>query len=151
MGAAILLFFLDRQHASWPWYLTLLPGSWSRDARVNAGQGLLLESAYIYPPKLHQCRNCTHMRKLNSDVDHLVILYANTANLSDAVSCHHNACNPWLESWDVTIIYIEGAMTCVTAQWITVDHMTLCLAKWNLIWTAIFNSRVMIGESQTQS
>ena len=62
--------------------------------------------------------------------------------------CHVNmACYPWLETWDVAIIYTEGTRVCVTLQWISVDRMTLSPAKLNLIWTTIVNSRVMTGES----
>ena len=57
----------------------------------------------------------------------------------------------WLETWDVAILYTGGTRTCVTVQWMSVDNMTLSPAKLNLIWTATVNSRVMTGESQTQS
>ena len=40
---------------------------------------------------------------------------------------------------------------CVTVQCMSVDCMTLSPVKLNLIWTAAVNSRVMTGESQTQS
>ena len=59
------------------------------------------------------------------------------------------ACNQWLETWDVAIIYTRGTRICVTVQWMSVDCMTLCPAKLNLIWTDAVNSRVMTGESQT--
>ena len=50
--------------------------------------------------------------------------------------CHVNmACYPWLETWDVAIIYTEGTRVCVTLQWMSVDRMTLSPAKLNLIWT----------------
>ena len=99
------------------------------------------------PPFQH----CLHLRNLDSDLDYLLIFRCKHSQLPDA-QCHVNmACNQWLETWDVAIIYTGGTRICVTVQWMSVDCMTLSPAKLNLIWTAAVNSRVMTGESQTQS
>ena len=99
------------------------------------------------PPFQH----CLHMRNLDLDLDYLLIFRCKHSQLPDA-QCHVNmACNQWLETWDVAIIYTGGTRICVTVQWMSVDCMTLSPAKSNLIWTAAVNSRVMTGESQTQS
>ena len=91
------------------------------------------------------------MGNLDSDLDYLLIFRCKHSQLPDA-QCHVNmACNQWLETWDVTIIYTGGTRVCVTVQWMSVDCMTLSPAKLNLIWTAAVNSCVMTGESQTQS
>ena len=95
--------------------------------------------------------HCLHMRNSNSDLDYLSIFRSKHSQLLDA-QCHVNmACNQWLETWDVAIIYSGGTRICVTVQWISVDCMTLSPAKLNLIWTVTVNSCVMTGESQTQS
>ena len=99
------------------------------------------------PPFQH----CLHLRNLDSDLDYLLIFRCKHSQLLDA-QCHVNmACNQWLETWDVAIIYTGGTRICVTVQWMSVDCMKLSPAKLNLIWTAAVNSRVMTGESQTQS
>ena len=91
------------------------------------------------------------MRNSNSDLDYLFIFRCKHSQLQDA-QCHVNmASNQWLETWYVAIIYTGGTRICVTVQWMSVDCMTLSQAKLNLIWTATVNSRVMTGESQTQS
>ena len=95
--------------------------------------------------------HCLHMRNSNSNLDYLSIFRCKHSQLPDA-QCHVNmACNQWLETWDVAIIYTGGTRICVTVQWMSVDCMTLSPAKLNLIWTVTVNSRVMTGESQTQS
>ena len=99
-------------------------------------------------PRVH---HCLHMRNSNSNLDYLSIFRCKHSQLPDA-QCHVNmACNQWLETWDVAIIHTEGTRICVTVQWMSVDCMTLSPAKLNLIWTVTVNSRVMTGESQTQS
>ena len=54
-------------------------------------------------------------------------------------------CNPWLETWDVAIIYTGDTRICVTVQWTTVYDMTLSPAKLNPIRTTVVYSRVMTG------
>ena len=95
------------------------------------------------------------MRNLDSDLDYLFIFRCKHSQLRDA-QCHVNmlcnvSCNQWLETWDVAIIYTGGTRICVTVKRMSVECMTLSPAKLNLIWTAAVNSRVMTGESQTQS
>ena len=98
-------------------------------------------------PRVH---HCLHMRNSNSDLDYLSIFRCKHSQLPDA-QCHVNmACNQWSETWDVAIIYTGGTRICVTVQWMS-DCMPLSPAKLNLIWTVTVNSRVMTGESQTQS
>ena len=81
------------------------------------------------------------MRNLDSDLDYLFIFRCKPSQLPDA-HCHVNmACNQWLETWDVAIIYTGGTRICVTVKWKSVDCMTLSPAKLNLIWTAAVNSR----------
>ena len=89
--------------------------------------------------------------KLGSGLDYLFIFRCKHNQLPDAQWHVNMACNQWLETWDVAIIYTGGTMIRVTVQWMSVDCMTLSPAKLNLIWTAGVNSRVMTGESQTQS
>ena len=55
------------------------------------------------------------------------------------------ACNQWLETWDVAMIYTGRTKIRVTAQWITADHMTLSPTKLILSWTVGVKSRVMNG------
>ena len=99
------------------------------------------------PPFQH----CLHTGILDSVLDYLFIFRCKHRQLPDA-QCHVNmACNQWLETWDIAIIYTGGTRICVTVQWMSVDCMTLSPTKLNLIWTAAVNSRVMTGESQTQS
>ena len=99
------------------------------------------------PPFQH----CLHRRNFDSDLDYLLNFRCKHSQLPDA-PCHVKmACNQWLETWDVAIIYTRGTRICVTVQWMSVDCMTLSPAKLNIIWTAAVNSRVMTGESQTQS
>ena len=101
----------------------------------------------LQPPPF---QHCLRMGNLDSDLDCLFIFRCKHRQLPDA-QCHVNmACNQWLETWDVAIIYTGGTRICVTVQWMSVDCMTLSPAKLNLIWTAAVNSRVMTGESQTQ-
>ena len=96
-------------------------------------------------------QHCLHMRNLDSDLDYLFIFRCKHCRMPDA-QCHVNmACNQWLGTWDVAIIYTGRTRICVTVQWMSVDCMTLYPAKLNLIRTAAVNSRVMTGESQTQS
>ena len=61
----------------------------------------------------------------------------------------------WIWIW-TTCLFLHGwdggtTRICVTVQWMSIDCMTLSLAQLNLIWTTAVNSRVMTGESQTQS
>ena len=73
------------------------------------------------PPFQH----CLHMGNLDSDLDYLFIFRRKHRQLPDA-QCHINmACNQWLETWDVAIIYTGGTRICVTVQWMSVDCMTL--------------------------
>ena len=103
---------------------------------------------YVQTPRVH---HCLHMRNSNSDLDYLSIFRCKHSQLPDA-QCHVNmACNQWLETWDVAITHTGGTRICVTVQWMSVDCMTLSLAKLDLIWTVTGNSRVITGESQTQS
>ena len=56
-------------------------------------------------PRVH---HCLHMRNSNSDLDYLSIFRSKHSQLPDA-QCHVNmACNQWLETWDVAIIYTGG-------------------------------------------
>ena len=96
-------------------------------------------------------KHCLHMGNLGLDLAYLFIFRCKHRQLPDA-QCHVNmACNQWLETWDVAIIYTGGTRICVTVQWMSVDCMTLSPAKLSLILTAAVNSREMTGESQTQS
>ena len=61
-----------------------------------------------------------------------------------------NEWHRWQNKFSGEMVIVK-VFSCVTAQWDTVDHTTSCLAEWNLIWTAVVNSRVMVAESQTQS
>ena len=66
----------------------------------------------------------------------LFIFRCKHRQLPDA-QCHVNmACNQWLETWDVAIIYTGGTRIFVTVQWMSADCITLSPAKLNLIWTA---------------
>ena len=73
-----------------------------------------------------------------------LFLDANTASMPDiGIVWTGLVAHDWKPSSETRI--------CVTFQWITVDHMTLSIAKLNLIWTAAVNSCALTGESQTQS
>ena len=80
----------------------------------------------IQTPRVH---HCLHMRNSNSELDYLSIFRCKHSQLPDA-QCHVNmACNQWLETWDVAIIYTAGTRICVTVQWMSVDCMTLSPSK----------------------
>ena len=85
------------------------------------------------PGKLHPCKHCLHMRNLNLDLDYLNLdldyFLTFRCKHSQHAWCrgHVNmVCNPWLETWDVAIIYTGETRIWATVQWATVDHMTYC-------------------------
>ena len=58
--------------------------------------------------KRHQCRHCLHMRNLNSDLVYLLIFRCKHSQYA-GYQCHVNrTCNPWMETWDVAIMYTGG-------------------------------------------
>ena len=62
------------------------------------------------PPRMQTppFQHCLHMGNLDSDLDYLLIFRCKHGQLRDA-QCHVNmACNQWLETWDVAIIYTGG-------------------------------------------
>ena len=90
-----------------------------------------LEACLIYSPPIHQYRHCLHTRNLNSDLNYLLI-FSGTSMLDLGVNVNMT-CNPWSETWDVEITYrTGGTLIYFTAQWSTVEHMTLSPAKFNL-------------------
>ena len=139
-GTETKIIYIDKRHRCWyigfcakrqpPWYWLYV------FHRVNQT-----------PPFQH----CLHMRNLDSDLDYLFIFICKRSQLPDA-QCHINmACNQWLETWDVSMIYTGVTRNCVTVQWMSDKCMTLSPTKLNLIWTTAVNSRVMTWESQIQS
>ena len=87
------------------------------------------------------------MRNLNSDLYYLLIYRCKYSQLAGCQWHGNMACDSWMETWDVAIIYTGGTRTCVTVQWITVDRMTLSPAKLNLIWTTLVYSHVITEET----
>ena len=75
-----------------------------RTPRGCHGEGFRKVPNRQAPPFQH----CLHMRNLDSDLDYLFIFRCKHNQLPDA-QCHVNmACNQWLETWDVAIIYTGG-------------------------------------------
>ena len=134
---------------SWPCMILSVGDQWPRwDGWMSQAVTGVTFDVGMQTPRV---RHCLHMRNSNSDLDYLSIFRCKHSLLPDAQCRVNMACNQWLETWDVAIIYTGGTRICVTVQWMSVDCMTLSPAKLNLIWTVTVNSRVMTGESQTQS
>ena len=134
-----------------------LPMAWIAKFYIFQSDCLEFRRCFVQSTVLHApgqtppFQHCLHMRNLDSDLDCLFIFRCKHSQLLDTQGHANMACNQWLGTWDVAIIYTGGTRICVTVQWMSVDCMTLSPAKLNLIWTAAVDSRVMTWESQTQS
>ena len=93
-------------------------------------QSTVLHAPGQTPPFQH----CLHMRNLDSDLDYLFIFRCKPSQLLDTQGHVNMACNQWLGTWDVAIIYTGGdkdlCHCSMDVSWL--DDIVPCKIKSNL-------------------